>query len=66
MLLVPATLRLLGNASWWAPRPLARFYARYGLHEDDGPASGAVAESTLGADPQLAPRDPAAISTPAR
>jgi uncharacterized membrane protein YdfJ with MMPL/SSD domain len=45
MLLVPATLRLLGHASWWAPRPLARFYARYGIHEDDGPASGAVAES---------------------
>jgi len=66
MLLVPATLRLLGHASWWAPRPLARFYARYGLHEDDGPASGAVAESTPGADPQLAPRDPAAISTPAK
>jgi trehalose monomycolate/heme transporter len=42
MLLVPATLRLLGPASWWAPRPLRRFYARYGLHEDDGPAPGAV------------------------
>jgi uncharacterized membrane protein YdfJ with MMPL/SSD domain len=45
MLLVPATLRLLGDASWWAPAPLRRLYARYGLHEDDGPASGAVAES---------------------
>jgi RND superfamily putative drug exporter len=42
MLLVPATLRLLGPASWWAPRPLRRFYARYGIHEDDGPAPGAV------------------------
>jgi uncharacterized membrane protein YdfJ with MMPL/SSD domain len=66
MLLVPATLRLLGPASWWAPRPLRRLYARYGLHEDDGPASGAVAEPTPGADPPLAPRDPATISTPAR
>jgi uncharacterized membrane protein YdfJ with MMPL/SSD domain len=37
MLLVPATLRLLGDASWWAPGPLRRFYARYGLHEDEGP-----------------------------
>jgi len=44
MLLVPATLRLLGHASWWAPKPLCRFYARYGLHEHDGSASGAVAE----------------------
>jgi RND superfamily putative drug exporter len=46
MLLVPATLRLLGPASWWAPAPLRRFYARYGLHENDGPGSGAVAEAT--------------------
>jgi RND superfamily putative drug exporter len=33
-LLVPATMRLLGNANWWAPAPLRRFYARHGLHED--------------------------------
>jgi RND superfamily putative drug exporter len=45
MLLVPATLRLLGHASWWAPAPLRRLHARYGLHEDDGPGAGAVAES---------------------
>jgi len=44
LLLVPATLRLLGQASWWAPAPLRRFYARHGLHEDDSPGSGAVAE----------------------
>jgi uncharacterized membrane protein YdfJ with MMPL/SSD domain len=45
MLLVPATLRLLGQASWWAPRPLRGLHARYGLHGDDGPGSGAVPES---------------------
>jgi len=33
ILLVPATMRLLGRANWWAPRPLRRFYARYGLRE---------------------------------
>src|SRR5579863_7154848 len=44
MLLVPATMRLLGNANWWAPAPLRRLYARYGIHEDDGPAPGAVTE----------------------
>jgi RND superfamily putative drug exporter len=66
MLLVPATLRLLGPASWWAPKPLRRFYARYGLHEDDGSGSGAVGEAAPGADPQLAPRGPAAIGTPAK
>jgi uncharacterized membrane protein YdfJ with MMPL/SSD domain len=42
LLLVPATLRLLGEASWWAPAPLRRFYARYGLHEDDGSGPQAV------------------------
>ncbi|MFI5958563.1 MMPL family transporter [Cryptosporangium sp. NPDC051539] len=34
-LLVPATMRLLGDANWWAPGPLKRFYARYGIHEGD-------------------------------
>jgi len=42
MLLVPAVMRLLGDANWWAPAPLHRFYARHGIHEDDGPAPGAV------------------------
>jgi uncharacterized membrane protein YdfJ with MMPL/SSD domain len=38
-LLVPATMRLLGRANWWAPAPLRRFYARYGIREEDsGPA----------------------------
>ncbi len=39
VLLVPATMRLLGRANWWAPRPLRRLYARYGIKEQDpGPA----------------------------
>ncbi|MGI9005708.1 MAG: MMPL family transporter [Streptosporangiaceae bacterium] len=36
VLLVPATMRLLGRANWWAPRPLGRLYARYGIREGDG------------------------------
>ncbi len=36
-LLVPATMRLLGRANWWAPGPLHRFYARYGLREEPEP-----------------------------
>jgi RND superfamily putative drug exporter len=36
VLLVPATMRLLGRANWWAPGPLRRLYARYGLRESDG------------------------------
>jgi len=43
VLLVPATMRLLGPANWWAPRPLRRFYARYGIREDAGPAPAAPA-----------------------
>jgi trehalose monomycolate/heme transporter len=31
--LVPATMRLLGNANWWAPRPLRRLYARFGIRD---------------------------------
>jgi trehalose monomycolate/heme transporter len=44
MLLVPATMRLVGNANWWAPEPLRRFYAQHGIREDDGPGPGAIAE----------------------
>jgi trehalose monomycolate/heme transporter len=44
LLLVPATMRLLGGANWWAPAPLRRLYARYGIREDDGPDPAAVAE----------------------
>jgi trehalose monomycolate/heme transporter len=42
MLLVPATMRLLGNANWWAPAPLRRIYARYGIKDggDDSADDG--------------------------
>jgi trehalose monomycolate/heme transporter len=47
VLLVPATMRLLGRVNWWAPRPLRRFYARYGIREADGesPARERLASS---------------------
>ena len=35
VLLVPAVMRLLGPVNWWAPRPLRRVYARYGIRETD-------------------------------
>jgi RND superfamily putative drug exporter len=39
VLLVLATMRLLGRANWWAPRPLGQLYARYGIREETpGPA----------------------------
>jgi RND superfamily putative drug exporter len=31
--LVPAFMRLAGRANWWAPPPLARWHARFGLAE---------------------------------
>jgi trehalose monomycolate/heme transporter len=34
VLLVPAIMRLLGRANWWAPRPLRRLYGRYGIKEE--------------------------------
>jgi RND superfamily putative drug exporter len=33
MLLVPATMTLLGEWNWWAPAPLRRLHARFGLQE---------------------------------
>jgi RND superfamily putative drug exporter len=33
MLLVPATMTLLGEWNWWAPAPLRRLHARFGVRE---------------------------------
>jgi uncharacterized membrane protein YdfJ with MMPL/SSD domain len=32
-LLVPATMKLMGQWNWWAPAPLGRIHERFGLHE---------------------------------
>jgi uncharacterized membrane protein YdfJ with MMPL/SSD domain len=32
-LLVPSLMRLLGEANWWAPKPLRRFHDRFGIRE---------------------------------
>jgi putative drug exporter of the RND superfamily len=42
-LLVPATMKLLGERNWWAPAPLRRFHDRYGLHE--APSAPSPAET---------------------
>ncbi|NUP45577.1 MAG: MMPL family transporter [Streptomyces sp.] len=34
MLLVPATMTLLGRWAWWAPGPLRRLHDGFGLHEE--------------------------------
>jgi RND superfamily putative drug exporter len=38
MVLVPALMRILGTAAWWAPRPLAWLHRRIGITES-GPAA---------------------------
>jgi RND superfamily putative drug exporter len=38
-LLVPATMKLLGERNWWAPPALRRFHNRFGLHEPPSTAS---------------------------
>ncbi|MGI8810306.1 MAG: MMPL family transporter [Acidimicrobiales bacterium] len=39
--LVPAFMRLAGDANWWAPAPLRRLHARFGISESDGAAAPA-------------------------
>ncbi len=39
MLLVPATMTLLGQYNWWLPRPLQRVHARLALSEAPAPAT---------------------------
>jgi RND superfamily putative drug exporter len=41
MLLVPATMKLMGRWNWWAPRPLRRLHRRIGLEERAVPAQAA-------------------------
>ena len=46
-LLVPAFMRLAGDANWWAPAPIKRLQERWGFHETpsrDSRAEGRVAE----------------------
>jgi RND superfamily putative drug exporter len=33
LLLVPASMTLLGHHNWWAPKPLKKLYAKYGIKE---------------------------------
>ena len=45
-LVVPATMRLLGDLNWWAPRPLAALYRRLGV----GDAHAVREQAGAGAD----------------
>ncbi|NUR71614.1 MAG: MMPL family transporter [Hamadaea sp.] len=39
MILVPATMRLLGRFNWWAPGPLGAVYRRFGIKHDAAAAT---------------------------
>ncbi|TPG12530.1 MMPL family transporter [Pedococcus bigeumensis] len=45
-LLVPATMRLLGRANWYAPGPLARWWERHGHREEPARPAVSVAVPT--------------------
>ena len=34
MLLVPAFMRIMGRLNWWAPAPLARWHAKWGITDE--------------------------------
>jgi RND superfamily putative drug exporter len=66
-LLVPATMKLLGERNWWAPSALRRFHDRYGLHEapsaptapvapDAATVTSAAPVSSMAADEELVAR----------
>ena len=45
--LVPAFMRLAGNANWWAPSLLRRFHDRWGFSEGAEPAAAPLAVSAI-------------------
>jgi uncharacterized membrane protein YdfJ with MMPL/SSD domain len=59
VLLVPATMRLLGNWNWWAPGPLGRLAERFGFShvedEEDLAAASGTHEPTEPPEPAAAP-----------
>jgi putative drug exporter of the RND superfamily len=55
--LVPALMKLAGEANWWAPGPLRRLHARIGIREaTDPPAPDPVEEVDATPEPELVSR----------
>jgi RND superfamily putative drug exporter len=52
ILLVPATMRLLGRVNWYAPQSLQRLYARYGIRESEGEAAPRPVAAALAPAPE--------------
>jgi RND superfamily putative drug exporter len=49
-LLVPAVLALVGERTWWAPRPLRRLHERFGISEGGHPVGGGEPGRAAGSD----------------
>ncbi|GAA2633495.1 MMPL family transporter [Paractinoplanes durhamensis] len=66
MLLVPAVLRLLGDAAWWAPGPLRRLQEKAGLaeYETEAPAA-TTGRHALPDDTQVLTYRPSPFALPA-
>jgi uncharacterized membrane protein YdfJ with MMPL/SSD domain len=62
LILVPATMRLLGRHNWWAPPFLQRLYGRYGFREDDDDAPVTHPTGARSTAPVPAPGGPAETS----
>ncbi|HEY6532743.1 MAG TPA: MMPL family transporter, partial [Acidimicrobiales bacterium] len=57
-LLVPATMKLLGERNWWAPPALRRFHDRYGLHEAPStPGAASEPDASSPAESDATPED---------
>ncbi len=48
--LVPAFMKLAGEGNWWAPGPLRRLHARFGLREGEGMMAPASAPADVAPD----------------
>ena len=59
-LLVPATMKLLGERNWWAPAPLRRFHQRFGLHE--APSTAPATQPVVAPDEEAEPETVGAAS----
>ncbi len=46
ILLVPATMKLLGKWNWWAPGPMVRWWERHGLRETEAAPPAPAPERT--------------------
>jgi len=55
--LVPAAMRMLGRANYWAPAPLRKLHAKIGLTESDEAEPALTAPVVESAEPRSEPRD---------